>query len=165
MEKQNKFKIVIPSYNNEQWVEANVSSILNQKYRNFEVLYINDASTDNTFSLINSLKNTYNLDNWKIINNPINKKRGYNVSPYNKNIIEFIKNDEDILVFVDGDDWLFDENVLYKLNEYYNKFNPWMTYGGMYTYPESQPANPQNSPYNDEVHFNNVYSHHLKVLR
>ena len=157
MEKQNKFKIVIPSYNNEEWIEPNVASILNQTYTNYDVLYINDASTDNTLSLIHELKNNYNLNNWKIVNNLQNKKRGYNISPYNKNIIEFMENDEDILVFVDGDDWLFDENVLFKLNNFYNKNTSWMTYGGMYVYPESQPANPQNSPYSDTVHQHNLY--------
>ena len=157
MEYKNKFKIVIPSYNNEQWIEPNVASIINQTYTNYDVLYINDASTDNTSNLVNELIGTYNLSNWTLVNNPINKKRGYNVTPHNKHIIEFMEDDEDILVFVDGDDWLFDENVLSKLNEYYNKLNPWMTYGGMYTYPESQPANPQNSPYNDEIHKNNAY--------
>lgn len=126
MEKQNKFKIVIPSYNNEQWVEPNVASILNQTYTNYDVLYINDASTDNTLALVNELVLNYNLSNWKVINNPVNKKRGYNVTPHNKHIVEFMKDDEDILVFVDGDDWLFDKNVLFKLNEYYNELNPWM---------------------------------------
>lgn len=157
MEKQNKFKIIIPSYNNEKWVEPNVASILNQTYTNYDVLYINDASTDSTFSIVNELKTTYKLNNWKIINNPKNEKRGYNVSPYNQHIIDFIDNDEDILVFVDGDDWLFDENVLSKLNKYYNTHNSWITYGGLYTYPEAQPGNPQNSPYSDHVHQNNLY--------
>jgi hypothetical protein len=49
-----------------------------------------------------------------------NMKRGYNVSPYNPNILlNFIDSDEDILVFVDGDDWLFAEStVLNKLNTF-----------------------------------------------
>jgi dTDP-glucose 4,6-dehydratase len=77
MEKQNKFKIVIPSYNNEQWVEPNVASILNQTYTNYDVLYINDASTDNTLTLVKELISNYNLNNWKVINNPVNKKIVY----------------------------------------------------------------------------------------
>ena len=48
MSKQNKFKIVIPSYNNEKWVEYNTASIISQTYKNYDVLYINDKSTDNT---------------------------------------------------------------------------------------------------------------------
>ena len=55
MEYQNKFKIVIPSYNNEQWVEPNMASILNQTYTNYDVLYINDASTDNTINKVNEI--------------------------------------------------------------------------------------------------------------
>ena len=47
-----KFKIVVPSYNNEQWVEPNIASILNQTYDNFDVLYIDDASTDSTLQQV-----------------------------------------------------------------------------------------------------------------
>ena len=73
-ENKNKFKIVIPSYNNEQWVEPNVASILNQTYTNYDVLYINDASTDNTLTLVNELVLNYNLSNFKIhINQYTNK--------------------------------------------------------------------------------------------
>ena len=157
MEKQNKFKIIIPSYNNEQWIEPNIASILNQNYTNYEVLYINDCSTDNTLSVLNKIKSNYNLNNWKIVSNPTNKKRGYNVSPYNQNIINFMDNDEDILVFVDGDDWLVDDKVLENLNSYYNKHQSWMTYGGMYCYPTGDVANPQNTPYSNEVHAHNLY--------
>ena len=50
-----------------------MSSVLNQTYTNYEVLYINDTSTDNTLNKINELKSNYNLDNWTIINNLTNK--------------------------------------------------------------------------------------------
>ena len=40
----NKFKIVVPSYNNEKWIATNIESIKEQNYANFEVLYINDKS-------------------------------------------------------------------------------------------------------------------------
>ena len=48
----NKFKIVIPSYNNEKWIEHNTASIIRQTYKNYDVLYINDKSTDKTLELI-----------------------------------------------------------------------------------------------------------------
>ena len=74
--KQNKFKLIVPSYNNEQWVEYNLSSILNQTYQNFEVVYINDASDDTTLEKVNSIVG----DNKKfnIINNKTNKGAAYN---------------------------------------------------------------------------------------
>lgn len=151
----NKFKIVIPSYNNEDWVEYNVASILNQTYSNYEVLYINDASIDRTETLVKDIVG--DLSNWKVVSNSENQRRGYNVSPYNKNIMDFMKDSEEILIFIDGDDWLFDENVLYNLNDFYNTKNCWMTYGGMICYPSGLPAYPQNSPYENIVHEKNLY--------
>lgn len=153
--KQNKFKIVIPSYNNEAWVEPNLASILNQTYTNYEVLYIDDHSTDDTFYKVYSIVGK--LDNWTLVSNEENRRRGYNISPYNTYVQSFMKDDEDILVFVDGDDWLYDDYVLEKLNDFYNDKDCWMTYGGMICYPSGQPGNPQNSPYPDAVHQANAY--------
>ena len=64
---------------------------------------------------------------------------------------------EDILVFVDGDDWLIDDNVLERLNRFYNENGVWMTYGGMYCYPDGAPGNPQNTEYSDNIHTQNLY--------
>ena len=158
MERRNKFKIVIPSYNNEKWVEPNVASIINQTYKNYEVLYINDASTDNTPNLVQKIIDDYNLNNWKLLNWETNKQRGYNVNPNSPHIIDFMDGkDEDILMFVDGDDWLIDENVLENLNNFYNTNHCWMAYGGMYTYPSSNKAYPQNTSYSSYVHENKLY--------
>lgn len=150
-----KFKIVIPSYNNEQWVEANIASILNQTHNNYDVLYINDASTDSTLTIVQDIVSQ--LPNWRIVTNTTNKRRGYNVSPYNEHIIGFMDSDQDILVFVDGDDWLFDEDVLSNLANYYNKHDVWMTYGKMICYPSGEVGNPQNTLYSDDVINNNLY--------
>tara|TARA_R110001592_G_scaffold4349_2_gene24566 strand:- start:6698 stop:8725 length:2028 start_codon:yes stop_codon:yes gene_type:complete len=157
MENQNKFKIIIPSYNNEEWVEPNIASIINQTYTNYDVLYINDASTDNTSNKVNNIINEYNLSNWTLVTNSENQRRGYNISPYNKNIINFMDNDNDILLFIDGDDWLSDNDVLFQLNKFYNQNQYWMTYGGMYCYPSGNPGNPQNTKYNQHIHLNNLY--------
>ena len=157
MSKQNKFKIVIPSYNNEKWVEYNTASIISQTYKNYDVLYINDKSTDNTPELIKNIKEKYNLENWTILNNPENMQRGYNVNPNAPHIIDFMDSEDDILMFVDGDDWLINDKVLENLNNYYNQNDPWMTYGGMYCWPSNQKAHPQNTEYSDHVHNNKLY--------
>jgi glycosyltransferase involved in cell wall biosynthesis len=129
----NKFKIIIPSYNNEKWIEYNVASILNQTYVNYDVLYIDDCSTDNTHDKVLDIVGS--LSNWTVVKNSSNKRRGYNVSPYNDDIIKFIDSDNDILVFVDGDDWLFEDETLDKINAYYNTHDVWMTYGQYINYP------------------------------
>lgn len=150
-----KFKIVIPSYNNEKWVDYNIASIINQTYTNYDVLYIDDASTDGTYELVYNIVGK--LPNWKIITNNVNRRRGYNISPYNQNILDFVDDDNDVLVFVDGDDWLYDEQVLAKLKKFYDKGDYWMAYGGMVCYPVGNVGNPQNTDYPQIVHDNNIY--------
>ena len=46
------------TYNNEKSIESSVNSILNQTYKNIEFLIIDDFSTDNTFGILNNLKNS-----------------------------------------------------------------------------------------------------------
>ena len=41
--------------------------MLNQSYTNYEVLYIDDNSTDSTFEKVKSV--VEDLDNWKVIKN------------------------------------------------------------------------------------------------
>jgi len=40
--------IVIPVFNAEKYVSINFYSLLNQNYKNFEVIYVNDGSSDLT---------------------------------------------------------------------------------------------------------------------
>lgn len=44
--------IIVPFYNTEIFIESNINSILNQTYKNIEVLYINDGSTDNSENIV-----------------------------------------------------------------------------------------------------------------
>lgn len=155
MEKQNKFKIITPSYNNEEWVEFNIASILNQTYTNYEVLYINDASTDNTYEQVVSIVG--DLPNWTIINNETNKGATYNYFEHRDDFLE----DDDIVIHLDGDDWLYDETVLDKLNTFYNQHDCWMTYGGFIVWNgvDAEPTlpYPQSTLFDDFVHEHKLY--------
>ena len=51
----NKFKIICLSYNNEDMVKTHIESILEQTYKNYEVFYIDDASTDDTVNIVTDL--------------------------------------------------------------------------------------------------------------
>ncbi len=50
--------IVMPVYNGEDYVEEAINSILNQDHSNFELIIVNDASTDGTDIVINSFKDS-----------------------------------------------------------------------------------------------------------
>ena len=122
----NRFIILIGSYNNEQWVESNINSILSQDYDNYKVLYYDDCSSDKTFCIAKNLIN--NNSKFTLIKNNIRKFKTW----FYFNIHEYIKLEEnDILVFLDGDDMFYCENVLSYINEIYNQKKCWMTYGGM----------------------------------
>ena len=43
-----KVTVVIPNYNHAQFLDQRIQSVLNQTYNDFEVLYLDDASTDNS---------------------------------------------------------------------------------------------------------------------
>lgn len=43
------FSIIIPLYNKENYIENTIKSVLNQTFKNFEVIIINDGSTDTSF--------------------------------------------------------------------------------------------------------------------
>lgn len=44
--------VILPVYNGEPYIEASIRSILNQTYQNFELIIINDGSTDNSDKII-----------------------------------------------------------------------------------------------------------------
>ena len=47
-----KVSICIPTYNGNLYLEETLSSVLNQSYSDFEVIIVDDQSTDNTWSII-----------------------------------------------------------------------------------------------------------------
>ncbi len=69
---QNLVSIVLPTYNGEKYIRYSIESVLNQTYKNWELIIVNDFSNDNTFSIINEYAKTD--ERIKIINNNINKK-------------------------------------------------------------------------------------------
>mgnify|MGYP001495685799 CR=1 FL=1 len=61
--------IILPTYNNEKTIFDSINSILTQNYRDFELIVINDFSTDNTKHIIQSFNDNriIYLENKKIL--------------------------------------------------------------------------------------------------
>ncbi len=51
-----KISVIMPAYNAERYISATIKSILNQTFKNFEFIIIDDGSTDKTFNIITSFK-------------------------------------------------------------------------------------------------------------
>lgn len=50
------FSVVIPLYNKELSIRNTILSVLNQSYQDFEIIVINDGSTDNSVEVINNIQ-------------------------------------------------------------------------------------------------------------
>ena len=71
-----KVSIIIPCYNEEKTIAKLIENVLKYTDSSFEIIVINDFSTDNTKSIIeNDLKNKIT----KIINNDLNYGKGYSI--------------------------------------------------------------------------------------
>ena len=57
MSKINGISIVMSCYNAEKWIEECIESILNQTFENFELIVINDGSTDKTIKILEKARN------------------------------------------------------------------------------------------------------------
>ena len=53
-----QISIVIPTYNDEKFIETCIDSVLAQTFKNFEVLVIDDCSTDNTLEILKKYKDS-----------------------------------------------------------------------------------------------------------
>jgi Glycosyltransferases involved in cell wall biogenesis len=129
------FVIVTSSYNNEQFCEQNLNSIFAQTYPHYRVIYIDDCSSDNTAEkVMNVVRHHKKEDQFKLIRN-IEKKGA--TENYYRTINAFCGDDE-VVVLLNGDDWLSDPRVLEYLNRYYSQADIWLTYGSYMDYPAMQ---------------------------
>lgn len=92
--------VIVPCYNVEKYIDKCVQSLINQTYKNLEIILVDDCSTDNTWKIIN--KYSKNHENIKCIKNEKNRGAGYS-----RNIaLKQAKND--YISFIDSDDYIED---------------------------------------------------------
>ena len=146
-----KFQIVVSSYNSMQWLPKTLQSISDQSYRNFNVCVVDDASTDE--GQADFIRSFCEERGWISIIHINNMGALYSQ-------VQAIKaldpEDDDVIVWVDGDDWLINRNVLKKLKAIYESGNYLMTYGNYISEPYSNTC-PQPMSYPKEIVLENSY--------
>lgn len=90
-----KVSIIIPVYNGEKFIKKCIESILKQTYQNYEIIIINDGSTDRTKETIESLKNE-KLKLYNIKNAGVSNARNYGMNQANGDYILFVDADDEI---------------------------------------------------------------------
>ena len=97
MEKNILISIVVPTYNNEKFLDKCVESILSQTYHEFELLIINDGSTDNTINVLQPyLKKDQRIKLHNTKNKGVSSARNLGIS----------KAKGEYICFIDSDDWV-----------------------------------------------------------
>ena len=118
--KDYKFCIIIPNYNNDHgeykgktFLQNCIESVLNQTYKNFEIIIVDDMSTDTSVKTIEKYRKQDNR-----ITLIENARKRYNGGSRNVGIEYAMNNlDFDYFAMLDSDDFFVDENVLQKIND------------------------------------------------
>lgn len=112
-EKQVMISVIIPVYNGEQLLNRCIQSVRQQTYDNFELLLINDGSTDNSLSICQSYAK-------KDKNIFVYSQKNQGVSAARNKGIELAKGK--LICFIDADDWV-DKTYLESLHSTYENEN------------------------------------------
>lgn len=102
------FSIIVAVYNIEHFIDQCIESIISQNYDNFELILVNDGSTDN------SLRKLCEWEKKDPRITIVNKKNGGLSSARNEGLNHATK---DYVLFVDGDDWL-NQDILNNINKF-----------------------------------------------
>ena len=107
------FSLILPVYNVEKYVKRCVNSLLRQEYTDYEIILVDDGSTDSSGSICDKLadKNN-NIFAYHKENGGLSDARNYGTDRAKGNYI----------LFIDSDDWV-DEKLLISLHNHLNKSN------------------------------------------
>ena len=102
------FSIIIPLYNKEKFIENTIQSVLGQSFEDFELIVVNDGSTDKSLELVNKLKDK-RIKTYSISNAGVSKARNFGIQ----------KATSKLIVFLDADDLWKNNHLqeLYKLRK------------------------------------------------
>ncbi|MDT2858622.1 glycosyltransferase [Lactococcus lactis] len=122
-----KTSVVIATYNGEEYIEEQLETIKNQTRIVDEVLIFDDLSQDGTVFLIKNFIEKYELSNWNLIVNKVNKG-------YSRNFYEGIcKATGDIIFCCDQDD-IWDKRKIENMVTFFEKNSKIKVLSGNYIY-------------------------------
>jgi glycosyltransferase involved in cell wall biosynthesis len=101
-EKNKLISVILNNYNYAAYLSDAVESVLNQTYKDFELIIVDDGSTDNSCDIISK----FAAKDSRII--PITKENGGQASAFNAG---FAASRGDIITFLDSDDEYFSDKL------------------------------------------------------
>ncbi len=115
--------VIIPSYNAEKFITEAIESVLNQTYKNIEIIIINDGSTDSSEEAINKyLGLDDRIKYYKQVNQGVSATRNRG--------IELAQGE--VLAFIDSDDAWEPENLEVKVKTLFADSDLYWVFSDMY---------------------------------
>ena len=146
-------KIISVGYKAEGYIKKCIQSVLDQTFTDWEMIIVLDPVRDNTYA--EALE--YRCDKIKVFKNDI---RRYAIGNISYAVKMLGCNDDDILIWLDVDDWLANNKVLETVMHYYSTNKKLLvTHGSWQAYPKSYPKT-NNAPYTK-----NEFKYGLRCLK
>lgn len=114
------FSVIIPLYNKADYIEKAVATVLDQTFADFELIIVNDGSSDSSLNIVERFKDR----RIKILN-----QQNQGVSVARNNGVKAAK--YDYIAFLDADDW-WDKRFLEEMNKLIEKFPEAGVYGNSF---------------------------------
>lgn len=123
--------VIIPTYNNEDTISRAINSVIAQTFTEWQLIIVNDCSTDNTLNIINEYVEKY-PEKIKVISNKVNQ--GVGVSRLNG----IKKTKTKYITFLDSDDYLREDflEMNYKLAQEKDYDVVYTSFGIEYDHPQ-----------------------------
>lgn len=115
-----RFSVVIPLFNKEEDIYSTIDSVLKQTYNNFELIIIDDGSTDSSIDIVKTIKDN-RIKIFQKKNEGVSSARNFGVE----------KSSFEHIAFLDGDDYWY-PNHLEILNHLIAKFPNHLWYAAAY---------------------------------
>lgn len=102
-----RFSIVVPVYNTKKYLKTSLDSIVAQTFRDYEVIAVNDGSTDNSLSIVNEYAEKYGI---KVFD----KQNG---GCYAARVDGIVNSNGEYIINLDSDDCFSSNTVLAELDK------------------------------------------------
>lgn len=152
--------IVTTVYNCKNYLPQCINSMRSQTFTDFICYLTDDLSTDDSVKEINSLIEGDNR--FKLIKNTVKHYQPGNYDQIIRNNPNI--DDNEIIVEIDGDDWLPDRNVLKRINEYYSDSNVWVA-NGSFKYHNGMQGFSQPQTNFDDLRSSRFTASHIRTWR
>lgn len=124
MNKHIRFSIIMAAYNIADYIDRAIDSVIMQDFNNYELIIVNDGSTDNTYQKMKQAK-LKNKGHIVLINNP------HNEGPGKSRNIAVKKAKGQYILYLDSDDTIYDNHTLSKIDKLIGNNNLDLVYLGV----------------------------------